>query len=542
MKYSIVNVAYVYVTLLSAYDIFQIEDELLEELSQAYDEHNVICAKDEKWAKLRTLSFHVIAIIILRLFDFVMIPMTLNRDRKECDLMIYVGDRVVSLFPECEKDRDIYIEAENLLNQIIVILNKSLPKKQREEVISKLKDKADIRDCCYDQDIIPVNNGLFDFKNKVLETFSPDYVFRNKIRTNYNPLATNIRIFNPEDGTDFDIESFMMDLAAGDVELCNCLWEVVGAVVRPNVDWNTSAWLYSEKGNNGKTTFNQLLRNLLGENNYISLSLSQMAERFSLEPIIKASAVIGDENDVSENKKHIRIEHSAPLKTIITKDVLSIDRKYKSYVQIRPRVFVVQNLNSMPSVSDKSQSYLRRMRMFPMKADFNGAVERKYIKKDYIARPEILEYCLKRVLHMDNYEISEPEACKELKREFQESNDICATFWREFREEYAWRLLPFSFLHAHFLAYSKRIAPASELMDRDTFVTSLLRVIRDDDMWYCQDRKRQVNVNKTNMSGPEPLIYEYGLTEWMSKTYKGNDINKICIPVLKKKYAGIERI
>ena len=38
----------------------------------------------------------------------------------------------------------------------------------------------------------------------------------------------------------------------------------MGAIIRPHVRWNKSAWFYSERGNNGKGTLCDLLRKSCG--------------------------------------------------------------------------------------------------------------------------------------------------------------------------------------------------------------------------------------------------------------------------------------
>ena len=81
---------------------------------------------------------------------------------------------------------------------------------------------------------------------------------------NYNPNAKNPVIHNPDDGTDWDVESWMADLS-DDPEIVNVLWKILGAVIRPNVAWGKAAWLYSESGNNGKGTLCQLMRALCGK-------------------------------------------------------------------------------------------------------------------------------------------------------------------------------------------------------------------------------------------------------------------------------------
>ena len=73
--------------------------------------------------------------------------------------------------------------------------------------------------------------------------------------------------------------------------------------------------------------------------------------------------------------------------------------------------FMVQCVNEIPRVRDKSESMLRRLLVIPFKKRFQGK-ERKYIKDDYLHRKDVLEYVLYHVLaETDYYELDEPAAC-----------------------------------------------------------------------------------------------------------------------------------
>ena len=61
---------------------------------------------------------------------------------------------------------------------------------------------------------------------KTLLPFSPDYVFLSKIPIDYNPLAKNVVIHNKSDGTDWNVEDWLFELADEDVEMKDLLWKV----------------------------------------------------------------------------------------------------------------------------------------------------------------------------------------------------------------------------------------------------------------------------------------------------------------------------
>lgn len=96
-----------------------------------------------------------------------------------------------------------------------------------------------------------------------------------------------------------------------------------------------------------------------------------------LEPLLRASAIITDENDVGTF-----IDKAANVKAVITGDTILVNRKFKIPVMFNFHGFMVQCFNEMPRLKDKSDSFFRRQLFVPFEKCFTG-VERKYIKADY---------------------------------------------------------------------------------------------------------------------------------------------------------------
>lgn len=240
-----------------------------------------------------------------------------------------------------------------------------------------LRDCAPRKQKCKAKNLIAVNNGIFDFDTKQLRPFTPDLVFLSKSRVSYKVNVQNPVIHNNDDGTDWDVESWMNDLS-DDPEVVHLLWQILGAIIRPNVAWDKSAWLYSESGNNGKGTLCELMRELCGKTSYASIALSDFGKDFYLSQLLNASAIIVDENDVGTY-----IDKAANLKAVVTGDAIMINRKFKDPITYQFRGFMVQCLNEMPRVRDKSDSFYRRQIFIPFTKCFTG-VERKYIKQDYL--------------------------------------------------------------------------------------------------------------------------------------------------------------
>lgn len=330
------------------------------------------------------------------------------------------------------------------------------------------------------------------------------------------------------------LDSTICDIYLVNKEVVEVLWQILGAIIRQNVPWGKSAWFYSESGNNGKGTLCELMRQLCGEGSYKSIKLEDMGKEFLLEPLVGASAIIVDENDVGTY-----IDKAANLKAIVTGDVIQINRKFKQPISFRFRGFMVQCLNEMPRVKDKSDSFFRRQLFIPFTKCFTGA-ERKYIKQDYLKRTEVLEYVLYKVLNMNYYELSTPDVCKDALEEYKEFNDPILQFVNEILPQLQWDLVPFTFLYSLYRAWFDRYIPSGSPQARNTFIKDLLIALKSNDTWECKDKNAKV-ASANRMDKPEWLIDEYKLEDWYNQTYKGNDRAKRCCPSLQASYRGIVR-
>lgn len=504
----------------------QIEEQLLDLLKQEIDLANAVRSKDDKIRLPQSLLPAEIAQIMAKINNICKVSCAGDDADQDYDLLaIYQPDG---------DDEGIYTVSEDVFRQLARQYDYNLTAKDFNEIMTALRDMVPRRLRCTDRDLIAVNNGIFDYSTKTLMPFTPEKVFFTKSHVNYNPNATNVTIHNPKDNTDWDVESWMESLS-DDPEIVNVLWEILGAVIRPNVRWNKSAWMYSEKGNNGKGTLCELMRNLCGRGAYASIPISDFGKDFMLEPLTKVSAIIVDENDVGTF-----IDKAANLKAVITNDVIQINRKFKTPIAYQFFGFMVQCLNEFPKIKDKSDSFYRRQLFIPMTQCFTGK-ERKYIKTDYLHRPEVLEYVMKRVLHMDYYTLSEPAACKDVLNEYKEFNDPVRQYWDEFKDQFQWDLLPFTFLYDLYKEWFKKTSPSGSILGKTGFIKDLLAIMQPDDGWYCADKSAKIRT-ANRMYGPEPLIIEYKLDSWKNPTYKGNDMNQLACPMLAPNYRGIQRL
>lgn len=502
-----------------------IESNLLELTCEEIETENATHDKKNQWPMPNTLYNEQIAMLLAKLYNTKNIVTSDTTADAKFDLLGFYSIE--------GENEGLYVTSEMEIERLIAQYNPSIDTHNMKEVCAILKRISPRAEVCRNPDLVAVNNGIFNYQTKILRSFSKDLIFLSKSKVNYVPNPRNPVIHNDEDGTDWDVESWLNDLS-DDPEIVNLLWEILSAIIRPNVRWNKSAWLFSETGNNGKGTLCELMRNLCGPGSYASIPIADFSHEFMLEPLTTISAIIVDENDVGQY-----IDRLANLKAVITNDVIQINRKYRTPISCRFRGFMVQCLNEFPKIRDRSNSVYRRQLFVPMTKCFTGK-ERGYIKTDYLHRPEVLEYVLHRVLNTDFYTLSEPKACKNILDEYKEYNDTVRQFWNEVSEEFQWDLLPFTFLYQLYKAWFAENAPSGTVQNKNMFIIDLLAIIKDDDTWLCTDKNKKFWTG-TKMSKPEPLIAQYNLTEWMNPGAAKTNKQQLCRPPIQSSYRGLLR-
>lgn len=479
------------------------------------------------WRSIERLLPQQLAEIVLFFNSVVRIDTAETNVESEEDLLaVYCDDG---------PNKGTYDISESTLYRIVKQYDYQLEERKFKEVYYTLQSLAPRRTRTHDRNLIAVNNGIFDYKSKTLYPFTPDMVFLTKSHVDYNPNARLVTIHNNDDNTDWDVESWMAELS-DDPDIVNLLWEMLGAIIRPFVRWSQSIWLYSTTGNNGKGTLCELMRNLCGNGMHTSIKLSDFGKEFALQPLLHCNAIIVDENDVGRY-----LDTLSDLKAVVTNDIIQINRKFKDPVSFRFWGFMVQCINDLPRIRDKSDSFYRRQILVPMDKCFTGA-ERRYIKDDYLSRPEVLEYVLKKVLHTDFYQLSSPARCRDLLGAYKELNDPVREFLTEFKDQFVWDLIPTDFMYDLYKSWYGRCNPCGKPEGKITFKKQLDILLLEPgvrDTWRTTNGAVRIS---DKMSRPEPLIAYYDLSLWKNPSYTGNDIDKISTPRLTTdRYRGIIR-
>lgn len=505
----------------------EIEIDLIQQIKAQIQILNADLDSRNRMVAPKALNHSQIAELMMALYPIAKIIVSENEDDPDAN--------VLAIYQKEGKFKGTYRYNKKDLRKIARQFKYGLNMREFEEIEEVLKDIAPQKRRTTDPDLIAVENGIFNYKTKELQPFDPELVYLSKSQVAYNEHAKNIIIHNDDDDTDWDVETWVEELS-DDPEIIKSLWEIMSAIVRPHVRWDKAAWLFSTKGANGKGTLVTLMRNLVGQNSYASIPIDDFSgkNQFSLAPLLNATSVIVDENDVGTY-----IDKAANLKAVVTNDVITIEKKGKDRIAYQFYGFMVQCLNEFPQVKDKTNSFNRRQLFIPMNKSFEG-VERKYIKTDYLFRQDVLEYVLFKVLNTNFYTLSTPEASKEILEEFKSNNDPLYDFTSIMLEDLAWDVVPTDFLYDLYEAwYLKNVSKKGQIGSKIKFKREVETIIQQKfkDKW--EYHKGQYRMTVTDITNPEPYIVQYKLEDWYADTTSTN-VDKLSKPNLAgRRYSGV---
>lgn len=403
--------------------------------------------KQPNYTQGRNFKFDLdeVAIIIHAFIPIVQLVLTENNKKSELATYQHTGPR-----------QGTYQFDTRLIETIIYTFNKTTTKTQLDTCLRIIGIKANITTETSDTHLIPVGNGIYNRQTNELEPFTPDYITTTKIATNYNPNAQLVTIHNDEDGSNWDVESWLQDLSGGlinkfDQDTNTLFWQIIASAINPKQVNAKAIFFYSSVGNNGKGTYGQLLKNLVGKDNYSSLPIPAFKHEYIKEQLLGKTLNIADENPVD-----IYLDSVQDFKAVITGDDILINRKFEKPIAVQIKAINIQMLNGLPKTKDKSDSFYRRLIIVPFSYSFTNNGERAYIKKDYIHRTEVLEYVLKQALEMKPFaEFITPKASIKALNQYKEDNNSAVEFWNEFESQFSWDVLPPNFLYALYLTWYK---------------------------------------------------------------------------------------
>lgn len=298
----------------------------------------------------------------------------------------------------------------------------NLNKQKRSEVMSYLDLLIRENTLPSDAAYIAFKNGVYNIDTNTFEDFNPNLIITNKINYNYNPAAYS------------EIADKTLDkLACNDKNIRALLEEVIGYTFYRRNELRKAFILTGDK-HNGKSTYLDMIAQLLGVENTTALDLKELGDRFKTAELFGKLANIGD--DIGDEF----IANPAIFKKVVSGDRVNAERKGQDPFDFTCYAKMLFSANSIPRIKDKSGAVIDRLIIVPFDASFskNDPDYDPYIKYK-LREDDVMEYLinigiagLKRILENQGFTVNK-KVVDNIK-EYEENNNPILLFFQEITE------------------------------------------------------------------------------------------------------------
>lgn len=287
-------------------------------------------------------------------------------------------------------------------------------KKECEDYMKDCAPEIEVADKRY----IAFKNGIFDIKTDKLIQFSPEIALINQIPWNYREGAYS-------EVTDRALNN----VSLGDPEIRALLEECIGYCFYRGTQFRKSFLLTGGK-RNGKSTYLEMLQNVIGRKNYTTLDIGELGGRFN------GSALYGKLANIADDIKNNYLEGSqiSIFKKIVSGNEIFTEYKNKDGFTFRPYAKIVASANDIPHMQDWTGAALDRMIIIPFLRTFSED-DPDYDPEmgEKLKQEEAMEYlvqlgvkAIKRILKNSGF--TKSSKVEESIKEYSEENDSVLAF------------------------------------------------------------------------------------------------------------------
>lgn len=317
----------------------------------------------------------------------------------------------------------IYESGDKKIEAKMISIMPKINARQRNEALKYIELLILMNEEVSPCNLIAFNNGIYDIETGELKEFSPDIVITNLIPWDYVKGAY-----------DNTLDKTLNKIACNDRAIRALLEEAVGYCFYRRNELRKAFILTGEKSN-GKSTFIAVVQKLLGAENWVSLDLKDVGDRFRGAEIFGKLANLGD--DINDEF----IRDVSQFKKLVSGETLTAERKGKDPFQFASYAKLIFSANNLPRTKDKTGAVLDRLIIIPFNATFskNDSDFDPFIKDKLLSKSS-LEYLinigingLKRVLNKNSF--TECEAVIKELNEYNRMNNPILDFFGEIEEK-----------------------------------------------------------------------------------------------------------
>lgn len=289
----------------------------------------------------------------------------------------------------------------------------------RREVYKYIKRLAPKKELT--KDMIPFLNCVYDFKEGDMAEYREDMYFTRCI-----PHRLNIDAECPE-----ILEDFLRDISADDSTVEDLLVEIVAYCMLEGNPWQKMFFIYGS-GGNGKSTFFELLRWILGSESMTYKSWADLGEskgRYGIED--KRVIICDDENGAF-------VREPGALKILTSGEPLSVKKLYADEYIINFTGKIISSGNEIPKTCDRSEGWMRRLVLIPFEGNFRAKPDIHLSEK--LRTEETAEAMIMLALIRINKVIKDgftiPDKVKKLMSEYRVENNHVLQFVLEMGDKF----------------------------------------------------------------------------------------------------------
>ena len=238
----------------------------------------------------------------------------------------------------------IYITGQQEIESAMIEHIPQLGRSRRTEVMSYLDILIRENTPVTSARFIAFRNGILNIDTNELLPHSPDFIITNKVEWDYNPNAYSE-----------DVDEVLNNISCNDEEIRKLLEELTGYCMYRRNELG-KAFILIGSGSNGKSTYLNMLKDMLGRRNTSVLDLKKLNDRFSTVMMFGKLANIGD--DISEEF----ITDVSEFKKIVTGETIDAEQKGQPKFEFNPYVKLIFSANNIPRMGKgrDSTAILRR--------------------------------------------------------------------------------------------------------------------------------------------------------------------------------------
>ena len=261
-----------------------------------------------------------------------------------------------------------------------------LEQKYSPQLVNKVIAKIEVESYIEKEDFFKVNNvneiavlnGILDIRTKILTTFTPEKIFFNKINAKFD-----------KDATSEIIDNHFKNILASEKDI-PVIEELFGFCLYRDYKIE-KAFMLTGEGRNGKGKTVELLKIFLHPENCCNVSLKQIEQdSFCMCNFQNKMANIAA--DISSSS----LEETGNFKQLTGHDMISANRKNRSYIHFVNYAKLIFCANELPKSSDNTNAFWNRWVLLKFPYTFISKKEYNCIEENEkelykIANPEQIE-------------------------------------------------------------------------------------------------------------------------------------------------------